>query len=537
MRRVVAARAKGLAALAAIVASVALAACGDDKSSSQTTAPAGKPVAKLTWALPAAVPSLDPAKALDTNSLSVAYLGLEGLMKYDERGALHPHLAASVDHPDATTYVFTLRPGVTFWDGKPLTAADVVWSLQRNLDPKTASQLGQYYGSVKSIAAEGSDRVVVTLKQPDVYFKYVPAFAAPIVEKAYALKQGAELGSAKGLTMGTGPFKFTKFGPNGLELVRNDAYWGPRPKVAAISLRVIADPATRQLAMRSGEVDGGFLTGDEAGNYGSVTQVALQEADPIDIVAMSLDTTTKPFDDVHVRRAMSLALDRAGIVQALYRGHAEASSSIVPRTLWAGIVSDAQIDELYSGLAGGDFDLDEAKAELAQSASPDGFKATIKVPNANPVLAKIGQAFAQNLATLGIALKVQEVPVAEWIQGLIDHKSNGPVGMLAFSPGYADPGAYPSMFLASAKAVPGAFNMANVKDPNVDKLLDEQQKSDDIAARTDDLSQVMQYADQQAPYIPVVWTNVVAAVSKKLQLADFGPWYYTQDWASDISAR
>ena len=105
----------------------------------------------LTWGLSAAIPNLDIAKDLTTTCTTATALCLETLVQFDDSFNLQPLLASSWAKKDPLTYVYTVRKGVKFWDGTPLTADDVAFSLGRHLDPKLASQLGSYYGSVKSI--------------------------------------------------------------------------------------------------------------------------------------------------------------------------------------------------------------------------------------------------------------------------------------------------------------------------------------------------------------------------------------------------
>src|SRR5262245_59176814 len=105
----------------------------------------------LNWALGATIRSLDFVHSYDFTTAIVLSLGLEGLLTYGNDGSLKPNLASSWSHPDALTYVYKLRPGVKFWDGSPLTAEDVVFSMSQHTQKAVGSQLASYYASVKSI--------------------------------------------------------------------------------------------------------------------------------------------------------------------------------------------------------------------------------------------------------------------------------------------------------------------------------------------------------------------------------------------------
>ena len=112
----------------------------------------------LTWAHPAAPPNLDYVHTLDFTTPSVLSNSLEGLLAFDPDGTLQPSLAESWSQPDPLTYVYKLRPDVTFWNGDPLTADDVVFSLNQHIDPDVGSQWSFYYTSVDRIEASGDGR-------------------------------------------------------------------------------------------------------------------------------------------------------------------------------------------------------------------------------------------------------------------------------------------------------------------------------------------------------------------------------------------
>src|SRR4029077_20627420 len=136
-----------------------------------TSTPAGtKTVPSMVWAVYRDVNSLDPISAFDYPENTAASLMCESLLRQARNGALQPGLA-SVANPSPTTMVFTLRQGVKFWDGHPVTPADVVYSLDRNTDPKLGGFYSLVFNRVKSIAATGSNQVTITLKQPDYWLQ------------------------------------------------------------------------------------------------------------------------------------------------------------------------------------------------------------------------------------------------------------------------------------------------------------------------------------------------------------------------------
>ncbi|MFL5928411.1 MAG: ABC transporter substrate-binding protein, partial [Gaiellaceae bacterium] len=240
--------------LAAVGACLTIATAAGAAAAATRSSAAGD-IPKLTWALGASVRGLEYTHSADSGSATVISVGCETLVRYDKNGALRPALADAFSTPNATTYVYHLRKGVKFWDGHPLTTADVLYSLQQAASKAAGSQIAAFYSTVKSMKATGRT-VTIKLSAPDPYFRYSPAVTY-ILEKAFWQKNGKNVGTPGTLTMCTGPYRFTKFVPDDrVEATRFDGYWGKRPAVKDVVLRTITNDATRLLAMRSGEIDG-----------------------------------------------------------------------------------------------------------------------------------------------------------------------------------------------------------------------------------------------------------------------------------------
>src|SRR5262249_51030760 len=120
--------------------------------------------------------SLDYAHSFDVSTGTVGALASEALLTYDQRLKLVPLVARSWSHPNNRTYVFRMHSGVRFWDGTPLTAEDVAYSIERHTERKLASEMSYYFSSVKGVKVTGSDEVTVFLKTPDPLFEHVQTF-------------------------------------------------------------------------------------------------------------------------------------------------------------------------------------------------------------------------------------------------------------------------------------------------------------------------------------------------------------------------
>ena len=167
----------------------------------------------MTWAVYRDVNSLDPIYAFDYPENTADSLMCESLLRQAPDGSLQPGLATR-RQPLPDHMVFTLRPGVKFWDGHPVTPADVVYSLDRNIDPKLGGFYGLVFNRVKSIAATGPSQVTITLKQPDYWLEgELASMPGIVIEKSFAQKQGKNYGTPAGAIMCTGAYMLKSWNP------------------------------------------------------------------------------------------------------------------------------------------------------------------------------------------------------------------------------------------------------------------------------------------------------------------------------------
>jgi peptide/nickel transport system substrate-binding protein len=496
-------------------------------------------VQHLTWGIGASIRGLEYTHSADSGTATVVSLGCETLVKYDRLGRLVPALADHFGGPNILTRTYRIRKNVHFWDGTTLTPADVVYSLQRAASSKAGSQIAAFYTSVKSITAQG-DRVVVKLKQPDPYFKYAVAVTY-ILEKKYWQAHLKTIGTPQAIPVCTGPFQFTSFkGDEDIELKAFDGYWGGRPKVRAISLKVIINDATRLLAMRSGELDGTFrISQDAIDQWKQLPGVSIQLAPELRTAYLSLDTEDGPLSDVHVRRAIAYSFDRAGLVKAVLHGYGQTAPTMPPPEQWGNLQTVAQAKAFNASLPQYSYSLAKAKAELAKSSqyAQGGFSLTLPFPDAEATLGKAALQLSQSLKKLNINLTVKEQPVDQWFATIYAHKN--PLGLQIISWGvdYPDPADALHFIYDSKGAVANNFNTANYKSPQMDALLLRQQDARTPAARVAALKQAFRLAAADVPYIPIWYQEIAMAVSNKFNYAGFGTWYLYTPWALQISAK
>jgi peptide/nickel transport system substrate-binding protein len=511
-------------------------------ASAQTTARAKgnlKKIPQLNWGN-GSFTGLDPASSASNFTDTATAPALEALIGFTPELKIMPILAESYKHPDVLRYVYKIRKGVKFWDGSELTAQDVSYSLNRQIDPKVASQLATYFVGVKSIKVTGPMEVTVTLSAPNPEFQYVPALV-PIFPEAFIKAQGKKLGTPSGSTatvMGTGPMQITSFTNSGVKYEAFAGYWGEPSHVEKLNLVTFLSANSARLAFESGDIDGTFfgVTGDTIPQWTSVSKAKLQSSTPMNISYLALNTTLEPFDDVHARRALAYATDTQGFLKAFLKQAGEAPTSILPPAYFANLASPADIEKLYKKIPQYPFNLDKAKSELAQSKYPNGF--TVQVPYTTQIegiVEEVLVSMSTTLQSIGITFTPQPLTIGAWAD--LHQQNNSPILWGYWLPDYPDPADVESLFFPSAGAVPHRNNSAHWKVPAVDALLNKQAHSLSSAGRAEDLGRILELAGEQMPYLPLWWERSVIAVnSGKVAYSDFSPLFYDNNWLPNIAA-
>lgn len=307
-----------------------------------TTEPGTAAVESVKWNLPYEPLSLDPMLTFNYAENTVVANLCESLLRLNPDLSTSPGLAESVENPDDTTVVYTIRDGVTFWDGSPLTAADVVYSIERQSGENNAdSYFSEYFTGVESVEQTGEREVTVQLNAPDALFSQAMATAAgAIVSQDFAEAAGKSFGTPQGGLMCTGPFVLDAWNAGkSIELVKNENYWDENlmPKVEKLSFSFIADETTAVNALRSGDVDGQFfylpptglnqLQGEE-----EVTKTTFGKS--FVFFALVGASDAGPFGNPAVRKALVQSIDRQSIADVVFQGAAVAAPTLAGPDYW-----------------------------------------------------------------------------------------------------------------------------------------------------------------------------------------------------------
>jgi len=486
----------------------------------------------ITWALPGLPDTLLVPHAWSVNTGGVMSLVQEGLTAFSNDLALQKGVADEWEQVDDTTYVYSIRDGVSFHDGSPVTAEDVAYSMNWHLDPENGSQMAAFYSAVDTIEATGESEVTIKLKRPDAQFVYTPAHMSGFIMKRDQLENNPDTyGTPDELPLGTGPYALVEFIPGErILLAKNDNYWGPEPAFEQIEVLAIPDGQTRLLAMRNGDIDGTFgIPISEADQWSGLDGVDVVTTPSLGVYFLTFDFETPPLDNVNVRRAIAHSLDREGLVQALLSGNGAVAQAINPPEMWAGIKSADAVREFYGTLDQHAFDLDEAAAAW-EEADVNGFEMSVPVSSADPYMSSIMLTLAQNVKPLGIELTVQELDHTQWLDAFMSHEDLG-IQMRRYFPDYADPANYPFLFFASENAVVNGSNTSNYRDEAVDGYLGTALQETDPEARAEALMKVTEKVNRDLPAVPIFWPASAMAIDSDLKLDGFTAFWYNTPWA------
>jgi peptide/nickel transport system substrate-binding protein len=372
--------------------------------------------------------SFDKTNVFQTESIWIAEQINEPLyLAANDGKTLRPWLATSYTaSKDGKTYTFKLRPGVKFSNGAVMTSADVKFSI----DDARAQKKGWGYldAAIKSIDAPDPSTVVFHLKFPWAPFLAdIGLFANGIVPKNFA---GQTRTAFYKHPIGTGPFMWDKrVVGQSVSLKRNPFYWQKgKPYLDSVTWKFVTDENTRELQLRGGQIQV-----DEFPPFNSITKLQHTSG-----VTMSLFPSTRtdyldmnekyaPLADVHVRRAISYAIDRQAIVKSVLFGFGTPANSFLPPQV-----------PFYSKASGGlQFNMAKAKAEMAKSKYPTGFKVSLLVGAGAQVEAAMGQIMQNQLKQLGIDVTFTQQDTSTEFQNI--EKQNYQLGFSYWTMDIADP--------------------------------------------------------------------------------------------------
>ncbi|TFD53813.1 ABC transporter substrate-binding protein [Cryobacterium sp. Hh11] len=502
------------------------------------TTPAGGELDLATWNLPFGEPaSLDPIKAYNYAENTVVANLCEGLMQLQPDYTVQPNLAESVESPDASTWVYTIRQGVEFWDGETMTADDVLYSLGRQLDPNEGSYwAGGVVDNIASIEKTGDWEITVTLIEPDSTFNsYLATPIGNVVEQAHRLAAGESYGTPSGGVMCTGPYSVGAWNQGqSISLERNDNYWNTDKvaKTAQVDISFIVDAAAISNALTTGAIDGSYdVPLGSIATLQSATDGSLILGRSLQLIAI-IGTGNGAFADPAVRQALMLATDREAIAATVFEGTAEASASLVPNNSWS-YGSDV-FEQGRADLPSTAVDIEGAKEALKAATTDLTQPISIVYPAERTYYADIISEISNGATALGLTVVPEGVPSAQFGAFFSDPEARA--GHDAFvTANYLDV-ADPLAFLRTILGSTGGQNYNAYSNTEMDALLADAGAASDDDERATLVNEIQGLAMDELPWIPIVDPSVRLFLNDRVTGVPASFVYLYYPWAADLGA-
>src|SRR6266568_6542416 len=328
-----------------------LVACGGTSTTTTTTSGKATPD-KQVLNMPflngtSDIKTFDPALSTDANSIAAIDLVFTGLVQFDDKLQVQPQLASSYSlSSDGLTWTFTLKPNLKFSDGTPLTSQDVVYTINRVLLPATNSPVGYYlsllndYDKISSgkiptligdsLLTPDANTVVIKISRPAAYFLQTLAYnTSYVVEKKLIDKYGTKWTDHLDEGGGAGPWKVVSYShTKGIDYVPNPYYYGTKPQLQHLSILFYADQNGMYRAYQANQLDFTFVPPANVASERS--SQGFREVNVLVIRYISMHYLAKPFDNIKIRQAFALALNKDQIVHSALRDTETPSNHIIP---------------------------------------------------------------------------------------------------------------------------------------------------------------------------------------------------------------
>ena len=447
----------------------------------------------------------------------------EQLYYYGPDSSIQKGLVESDEQPEDNVYVYNIKENVKFSDGTPLTAEDVVYSLERQRDPEVAGELSWMFENVDTIEKTGDYQVTVTLKKPDATWPYTLATTASLViSKEYAEAHKEDLGTPEGGLIGSGPYVIESW-EQGSEIIltKNENYWDDSIELDfdKVDFKFIPDASVAKLSIESGEVDfTTAVTADGANELEANENINVQPVDYFGETFLSFNNSREPFNDINVRKAIAYAVDKQSLVDNVYYGKYAGIANALPfgesiitteKDAWTEYLSNV---ETYS------LDLDKAKEYLSNSSVPDGFSAKLVYPASDPIYESVALVIQQNLSELGIELTLEGLAASEISTLRYGGTETRDYDLMIARWGsdYPDPVGVISPLFLSTNNVAGGSNWSEYNNPEFDELIKQQAEELDPVKRAGILQDAVTLLGDELPSYPIYYHYRLFATSTRI---------------------
>lgn len=409
---------KGLFVSMLLTLTIALGGCAGDKEDGSSTQIATTPTtetsteaatqseaddgeSKITIGITQDMNSMDPAIANGAGTKEILFNIYEGLYKPDSEGNLIPAVASDyTKSEDGLTYTFTLRDGVMFHNGNPVTVEDIKYSIDRCAGTQTGEPLLSAFSIVDEVEIVDDSTVAIHLNTEDSDFlAKIATVEASIVP--------ADVEDLESNPVGTGPYMFVSRSlQENLVLKKFDAYWGTPANIENVTCKVLADPDSIVMNLEGGAVD--FVARVTAMQANELSDNFTIDEGTMNLVqALFLNNAVEPFDNVLVRQALCYAINKQEILDFVSDGKGTPiASNIYPAF---GKYYMDELNDVYTQ------NIEKAKELLAQAGYPDGFSFTITVPSNYQQHIDTATVIVEQLKAIGVNAQIELIEWESWL--------------------------------------------------------------------------------------------------------------------------
>ena len=464
----------------------------------------------LTFLIESNPTNLDPRYATDAQSQHIDGLLFSSLLKRDEQMNLHGDLAESWNTPDPQTYIFHLRPGVHFHDGRPLTSADVKATFEFMMNPANKSPKRGAFRLVSSIEAPDPATVVFHLKEP------YASFTINLIRPTTGIVPANSAADFSRHPIGSGPFRFVSQAQDDEVIVERNPGDSPSPRsdgaadigegaapFSRVRFRIVPDAIVRALELRKGsaDIEVSSLTPDIIPVLAKQASLAVTERPGTNFTYIGLNLEDPILKHREVRQALAYATGRDSLIRYLVHGQARVASGILPPNHWAYEPNVTQ------------YALDTARAEqlLDSAGFPRGkngvrLHITLKT-STDEQFRVLGAALQEQWRRVGIDLELRPLEFATVLSDAV--KGNFQLNLLRWVGANNDPDIFEFVF-SSKRFPPDGANRGHYRNPRIDALTDQIRTEMDQEKRKALCSEAQQILAEDLPYLPLWFTDAVS---------------------------
>lgn len=486
--------------------------------------------------------TLDPAKVEDGTTIDLLQQVFEGLVRWGEDNSITPSLAEKWEvSPDGRTYVFFLKKGVTFHNGREMTAEDFKYSFERACDPNLKSPVARDYlkdivgvtqkldgkaNEISGIRVKDSHTLQITIDSFKPYWLGNMTYPCSYVvckEEVEKNKDASGVGQITENQMntltGTGPFKFSKFERGyQISLVAYPDYHGGKPKLDGIERPIIKDATQRMAKYVAGELDIVVITPADLDRVNSDEKLKSQlktfQRAATWYIGLNQAAKDSPFINRDVRRAFAMAIDKDEVIRVVLKGQAEKADGIIP----------PGVPGRNEAIRAIPFDPTQAKQLLAKAGYPSGANfptLTFSFRQDQPEVGKAAEVIAQQLKT-NLGIHVQLRPM-EWAQFLKERTAKTmPLSHLRWAADYLDPQNFLSVLLHTSTPLPNGQeshpqNGVGYNNKEFDALCDQADGERDPKKRFELYNRAEQIAVDDAPWVPIYFQRDLELIHPRVK--------------------